>query len=96
MKIQTASQIHVMHTYSPNIRLFVSILQPSHKRGKIKQRAAKSLILSIISICLKTMLCNIYIKGAENKERAAIFYLSDLLYIFAAIITERKKPEHSF
>ncbi len=37
-----------------------------------------------------------YKKKAGNKERAAIFYLSDLLFIFAPIITERKKPEHSF
>lgn len=37
-----------------------------------------------------------YRKKAGNKERAAIFYLSDLLFIFADTTTERKKPEHSF
>lgn len=36
------------------------------------------------------------INEAGNKEHAAMFYFSDLLYIFASIITERKKPEHSF
>lgn len=37
-----------------------------------------------------------YRKKAGNKERAAIFYLSDLLLIFADTTTERKKPEHLF
>nr|DAN25948.1 MAG TPA: hypothetical protein [Caudoviricetes sp.] len=85
-----------MHIYSLNVRLFVSILRPSHQRSKLRQRAAKSRILFIIILCLKTVLCSIYTRRAENKEHAAIFYLSDLLFIFAPIITERKKPERSF
>ena len=94
--MQTTSQIHVIHIYSLNVRLFVSILRPSHQHGKSQQRAAKSRILSNITMCLKTMLYNIYRKKAGNKERAAIFYLSDLLFIFADTTTERKKPEHLF
>nr|DAT01201.1 MAG TPA: hypothetical protein [Caudoviricetes sp.] len=71
-------------------------MRPSHQRSKLRQRAAKSRILFTIIVCLKTVLCSTYTKKAGNKEHAAIFYLSDLLLIFAPIITERKKPEHSF
>nr|DAS85732.1 MAG TPA: hypothetical protein [Caudoviricetes sp.] len=58
-------------------------MRPSHQHGKPQQKAAKSRILFIIVACLKTVLYNTCIKRAGNKEGAAIFYLSDLLFIFA-------------
>nr|DAW71500.1 MAG TPA: hypothetical protein [Caudoviricetes sp.] len=70
-------------------------MRPSHQRSKLRQRAAKSRILFIIIVCLKTLLCSTYIKRAGNKEHAAIFYLSDLLFIFAPIIqSARSRNDH--